>query len=192
MENESLTLTAFRCTFKGSASAFERNSDPDTLGELCSQGLYKGIRRFQDDLAKYDLRLSQFLGASGDARLLQELVHRSKNHDYAVRLRLAAMGGETAQEIISLWCRDILTSVFGQIRHRVVPKCHPHFASFDALKLRVLKIMEPSVEFLTRKLANDPDWKPRRSQRSQRRSAGTPQSGLSLNTSLMFWGNHRA
>ena len=163
MENESLSLSAYRCSFKGAANAMQRGGDPASIAPMLLDALFRGLRKFQHDLIGHGTTFAQLVEDIGNQERLHALVKQTKNHNYVhIFEQVATLGGDRAA-ILDRWVDHILSQVFSQVGSRAVPKSYADFPRFGIARDCIKHLMRPEVARLAQKLATNPEWKPRRS-----------------------------
>lgn len=134
---------------------------PKVGTKLCA-----ALRKALKELRESGVPLSAFLGARGSEGRLRELLRNSGGHEFAHLFVTTARAnpGATEGELLGGFISAIWDKVADGIRLKIMDD------SPDADRDRLQRItdevaeeIKPEVERLAHRLADDPDWKPRKS-----------------------------
>lgn len=123
-------------------------------------GLRKALKQFQ----KKGVTLADLLKSRDCPQNLRQLLRKTQGHDYArLFIDAAAISGPTDTDCLAGWIDAVLDKVTDQICHRVVGSENwPTIDEVRAFTGEVRDNLTPVVERIVTKLAEDPNWQPKR------------------------------
>ena len=162
-ENESLDLGSsprMRVVF----DAFRNGSSCPEVSSKLERALVGGLRKALQQFREKGVTLADLLKSRDCALALNKLLRKVQGHDYAQHfVDAAATCGPTERDCVAGWIDAVLDKMTHQICHRVAGSEHyPTIDEVQAFTAEVRDHLHPVVERLITKLADDPNWQPRR------------------------------
>jgi hypothetical protein len=165
-ENESLDLKspdARRWTVVRSAA--ERGDSFEQVKQLTEIRFYAAIRRSLRQFNQHGVKVSDFIAERSSPRNLQELVRKTRNHDYAKLLASVSDAYPAANTVdwFKHWQLAILDKVLSQMCHSLVgTEQLPTALDARIWSRQIRNGLGAAVNRIALRLAQNPDWKPRR------------------------------
>ena len=161
-ENESLDLDSprMRVVF----DAFRNGASCPVVKSKLEIALIGGLRRALKQFREKGVTLADLLESRDCPRALQQLLRKTQGHDYARLFADAtAASGPTETDCLAGWIDAVLDKVTDQICHRIAGSEHyPTIDDVQAFTGEVRDKLNPVVERIITKFAEDPNWQPRR------------------------------
>lgn len=162
-ENESLDLSTsprMRVVFDAVRNGSSSIEAATKLEKALIGGLRKALKQFREK----GVRLADLLKSRGCPQALRLLLRKVQGHDYArLFAEVAATSGPTEKDCLAGWIDAVLDKVMDQICHRVAgSEHHPTIDDVQVFTGEVRDKLKPVVERIVTKLAEEPDWLPKR------------------------------
>jgi hypothetical protein len=163
-ENESLDLDSsprMRVVF----DAFRNGASCPEVSSKLEHALIGGLRKALKQFREKGVTLADLLKSRDCPQVLRQLLRKTQGHDYArLFADAAATSGPTETDCVAGWIDAVLDKVTDQIYHRVAgSEHHPTIDDVQAFTGEVRDKLNPVVERLVTKLAEEPDSLPRQS-----------------------------
>ncbi len=123
----------------------------------------RGIRNVVKQFEEYGVTTGDFLSKRGSPRDLKKLVAKTNRHSYAVQLVsvLDPNPEATPTECLLRWQNAILDQVFDQIGMQLGgSEVFPSFFDTHSFFAEVRLALQPNLDTVATRLAEDPHWKP--------------------------------
>lgn len=162
-ENESLDLDSsprMRVVF----DAFQNGASCQEVTSKLENALIGGLRKALKQFQEKGVTLADLLKSRDCPQVLRHLLRKTQGHDYArLFADAAAASGPTEADCVAGWIDAALDKVTDQICVRVAGSENwPTIADVQAFTAEVRDTLTPVVERIVTKLAEDPNWQPRR------------------------------
>ncbi len=163
-ENESLVLgDPYAWRWKPVCEAVRKGQPAETIAKKAEKKLHEGLRKALKQLAEKGITLEMLLDSRESPRTLQRLLKQSEGHDYLAlfaQTALAQTGGGT-KELLHAFVGGIWDTMSDQIAQDVTgDERWPNFVDAQVFLHEVRSLLEPGVQHIAEKLADDPSWMP--------------------------------
>jgi len=164
-ENESLDLGGpYAKRWDVVCDHVRKGASSAKVASKIEDALYKAFRNALKQFREKGVTLADLLKSRDCPQALRQYLRRTQGHDY-VRLfaDAATVCGPTETDCVAGWINAVLDKVTDQICHRVAgSEHHPTMDDVQAFTVEVRDQLNPVVERIITKFAEDPDWLPKR------------------------------
>jgi hypothetical protein len=162
-ENESLDLDSsprMRVVFDAILKGASYQEVSSKFENALIGGLRKALKQFQEK----GVTLADLLKSRDCPQEFRQLLRKTEGHDYArIFADAATVSGPTETDCLAGWIDAVLDKMTDQICHRVAgTENWPTIDEVQAFTGEVRDKLTPVVERIITKLAEDPNWQPRR------------------------------
>lgn len=164
-ENESLDLGgSYAKRWDVVCEHVRKGASAEQIASKVEDALYAGLRKSLKQFQQKGVTLADLLKSRDCPQDLRQLLRKMQGHDYArLFADAAAVCGPTETDCVAGWIDAVLDKVTDQICHRVAgSEHHPTMDDVQAFTGEVRDKLNPVVERIVTKLAEDPDWLPKR------------------------------
>jgi hypothetical protein len=185
-ENESLDLGGpYAKRWDAVCEHIRNGASSEEVASKVEIALYKGLRKALKQFQEKGVTLADLHRSRDRPQDQRQILHKIQGHDYArLFVEAAAVSGPTETDCVAGWIDAVLDKVTDQICHRVAGNGNlPTIDDVRAFTGEVRDKLTPVIERIVTKLAEDPNWLPRRPPTR----GGVPVNGTAelLNMSLL-------
>jgi len=170
-ENESLDLrNPGGQRWKHVLDAVKKRESPEMVAYKASRKLPVALRKAFKEFAESGVSFEQLLANRNDPKALARLIRKCQGHEYAhLFAETAAAEAKAADpQLLGFFLNGIVDRVTDQITQEVAGTTPwPDIPSVRDLFSQVRCCVEPDVQRIAKKLANDPNWNPTVRKRKQ-------------------------
>ena len=186
-ENESLDLgQPGGQRWKHVLDGVKKKQTPEEVARKARPKIPAALRKAFKEFAEAGVTFDQFLANRKDAKALTRLVRKCQGHEYAHLFAETAAAETDAdnRQLIGYFLNGVLDRVTDQITQQVSgSEAWPDISSVRDFLSQVRRCLEPDLQRIAKKLADDPNWNP--TTRKRKRGEDTNPTQELMNMSLL-------
>jgi hypothetical protein len=143
--------------------AVKKQQSPEMVAHKASRKLPKALRKAFKEFAEAGVSFEEFLRNRNDPKALARLVRKCQGHEYAHLFAETAAAEADADncQLIGAFSNGIVDRVTDQIIQELAGgTVWPDLPSIRRFFSQVRRCLEPDIQRIAKKLADDPSWSP--------------------------------